>query len=250
MDNIPKLDYNNLEKYIKEELVVGFYGKRFEKLETIRLNTLLKRKNPYLYRAKNLQTGEQFIRQILDAFLSSSEETQFGDLLEKLSIRICNEIFGGRKSAAAGIDLEFERDGKYYIVSVKSSPNWGNSSQIKKMKTNFIAAKRALGTNSSIRNVIAVNGCCFGKDDIPDKGDYLKLCGQHYWSFISGDKDLYLKIIKPLGNQTKGKSFDFQKLYIKRLNEMTGEFLSLFCPNGIINWEMLIKYNSGAKIQE
>ena len=195
-----------------------------------------------------MQTGEQFIRQILDAFLSSSEETQFGDLLEKLSIRICSEIFGGRKSAAAGIDLEFERDGKYYIVSVKSSPSWGNSSQISKLQANFKTAKRTLGTNSNLRNVIAVNGCCFGKDDTPDKGDYLKLCGQRYWSFISGDEDLYIRIIMPLGDQAKEKDADFQTLYVKRLNEMTNEFLSHFCPDGLINWEMLVKYNAGAKV--
>ena len=247
MDCASSLDYGSLERYIQEELVTDFYNKRFEKLNNIQLNTLIKRKNPYLYRAKNLQSGEQFVKQILDAFLSSSEEAQFGALLEKLSIRICGEVFGGRKSAAAGIDLEFGRDGKYYIVSVKSSPNWGNSSQISKMRTNFMASKRILGTNSSIRNVIAVNGCCFGKDDAPDKGDYLKLCGQRYWSFISGEEDLFIRIITPLGDQAKEKDVDFQTLYVKRLNEMTNDFLSTFCPDGLINWEMLVKYNSGAK---
>ncbi|MDR1589779.1 MAG: hypothetical protein LBS51_06255 [Oscillospiraceae bacterium] len=249
MANIANFDYLGLDKYIQEELVADFYGKRLEKLDGVRLNTLLKRKNPYLYRAKNLQTGEHFVRQILDAFLSSSEETQFGDLMEKLSIHICGEVFGGRKSAASSIDLEFTRDEKYYIVSVKSSPNWGNSSQISKMKANFTTAKRILGTNSSIRNVIAVNGCCFGKDDVPDKGDYLKLCGQRYWTFISGDEDLYLKIIKPLGDQAKEKDAGFQTLYVKRLNEMTADFLSRFCPDGLIDWEILVKYNSEANIK-
>jgi len=249
MDNRSKLDYSSLESHIQKELVTDFYNKRFEKLSKVQLSTLLKRKNPYLYRAKNLQTGEQFVRQILDAFLSSSEETQFGGLLEALSIRICGEVFGGRKSAAVGIDLEFERDGRYYIVSVKSSPNWGNSNQIKRMKTNFAAVKRTLGTNSSLRNVVAVNGCCFGKDDVPDKGDYLKLCGQRYWSFISGDENLYIRIIKPLGDQAKEKDADFQTLYVKRLNEMTADFILRFCPDGLIDWEALLKYNSEARME-
>ena len=247
MDNNTRLDYGSLEKYIQEELVENFYKKRFEKLNKVKLETLLKRKNPYLYRAKNLQSGEQFVRQILDAFLSSSEETQFGDLLEKLSIRICGEVYGGHKSAATGMDLKFERDGKHYIVTLKSSPSWGNSSQINKMRTNFKTAKRILGTNSNIRNVIAVNGCCFGKDETPDKGDYLKLCGQRYWSFISDDDDLYIRIIKPLGDQAKEKDAAFQTLYVKRLNEMTNAFLSGFCPGGLIDWETLIKFNSEAK---
>ena len=243
----PALNYSDLERYIQEELVAEFYEKRFEKLNKVNLRALLKRKNPYLYRAKNLQTGEQYVRQILDAFLSSSEETQFGDLLEKLSIRICGEVFGGRKSAATGIDLEFERDGIHYVVSVKSSPNWGNSGQISRMMTNFKTVKRILGTNSSIRNVVAVNGCCFGKDDRPDKGDYLKYCGQRYWSFISGDENLYIKLIEPLGNQAKEKDADFQSLYVKRLNEMTGDFLSQFCRDGLIDWEKIVRYNAEAK---
>ena len=31
-----------------------------------------------------------------------------------------------------GIDLEFDKDGVRYIVTIKSGPNWGNSSQIGK----------------------------------------------------------------------------------------------------------------------
>lgn len=45
------------------------------------------------------------------------------------------------KSAAEGVDLEFNKDGKKYLVSIKSGPNWGNSSQIKKMIDNFNKAK-------------------------------------------------------------------------------------------------------------
>ncbi|HPK53898.1 MAG TPA: PmeII family type II restriction endonuclease, partial [Smithellaceae bacterium] len=36
---------------------------------------------------------------------------------------------------------------------------------------------------------------CYGKDSNPDKGDYLKLCGQIFWEFISGDENLYTDII-------------------------------------------------------
>jgi len=63
------------------------------------------------------------------------------------------------------------------------------------MKDDFKRAKRTLGTNVSSQKVIAVNGCCYGKDDNPDKGDYLKLCGQRFWEFISGNENLYTDII-------------------------------------------------------
>ncbi len=77
------------------------------------------------------------MKSILDAHLSSQEEGIFGGLLEELAIFICQRAYGGIKSSAEGIDLEFIDDGVRYIISVKSDPNWGNSSQIAKMKDHF-----------------------------------------------------------------------------------------------------------------
>ena len=79
-------------------------------------------------------------------------------------------------------------------MSIKSGPNWGNSSQVKKMRDNFIKAKRILRTNNPDFQVIAINGCCYGRENNPDKGDYFKYCGQKFWEFISGNDDLYIEI--------------------------------------------------------
>ena len=91
---------------------------------------VIKRKNPYLFKAKNINTAQDFVKTILDAFLSSQEEGIFGGFLEELAIFICSEVYGGQKSSAEGIDLEFEKDSIRYIVSIKSGPNWENSSQM------------------------------------------------------------------------------------------------------------------------
>ena len=54
----------------------------------------------------------------------------------------------------------------------------------------FNAAIRTLRTSSSRINVIAINGCCYGKDNKPLKRDnYYKYCGQKFWEFISGEKN-------------------------------------------------------------
>ena len=99
-------------------------------LSGLRLREVLKRKNPYLFKAKNLVTAAELVSGMLTACLSSQEETIFGAFLEGLAIFICARAYAGRKSAAEGIDLEFEKDAILYIVSLKSGPNWGNSSQI------------------------------------------------------------------------------------------------------------------------
>lgn len=186
---------------------------------------------------------------ILDAHLSSQEETIFGGFLEGLAIFICGETYGGRKSSAEGIDLEFERNHTHYIVSIKSGPNWGNSSQIKKMIQNFTKAKRILNTNSGQRNVVAVNGCCYGVEACEDKGEYLKKCGQNFWEFISGDAAFYTSIIEPLGHRAKERNDTFAKEYAKVLNRFTKEFIDDFCaPDGAIAWEKLVGFNSGNSI--
>ena len=166
--------------------------------------------------------------------------------MEELAIFVCEQVFGGKKSSAEGIDLEFERNETKYIVSIKSGPNWGNSSQIKKMRDNFSKAKRILGTNVySQINIVAVNGCCYGRDNRPDKGDYFKLCGQQFWSFISGNDSLYTEIIEPLGHKAKEKNEQFLIEYCKVVNKFTGEFIQDFCDwEGQILWEKIVQFNS------
>ena len=222
-----------------------FHQKRLDSLQKLKLLDVVRRKNPYLFKAKNINTASEFVKTILDAFLSSQEEGIFGGFLEELAIFICSQVYDGRKSSAEGIDLEFEKDGVRYIVSIKSGPNWGNSSQVAKLRDNFGKAKRILGTNTSLMNVVAVNGCCYGKDRKPDKGEYLKLCGQRFWEFISGDASLYTDIIEPLGHQAKEKNEQFMKEYAKVINRFTAEFIGKFCDaEGNMLWEEIVKFNS------
>jgi hypothetical protein len=131
-------------------------------------------------------------------------------------------------------------------VNIKSGPNWGNASQIIGMKRDFVTAKKTLRTSNSRMHIVAVNGCCYGKDKKPDKGEYFKYCGQEFWEFISGDSKLYYTIIKPLGNEAKTRNEEFHTLYNQRINCFVKEFINEFCnSNGAINWEKLVKYNSG-----
>jgi len=131
------------------------------------------------------------------------------------------------------------------LVAVKSGPNWGNSGQIANMKSNFIKAKRILKTNNPKVNVQAVNGCCYGKDIRPNKGEYEKLCGQRFWSFISGNEDLYVQIIEPLGHKAKQRNDSFQKLYAQVINKFEREVLKDFIQDDLIDWPKLVHFNSG-----
>ena len=113
------------------------------------------------------------------------------------------------------------------------------------MVSDFKTAKRTLRTSNSGLNIVAVNGCCYGRDNRPDKGDYFKYCGQTFWEFISGNTDLYTEIIEPLGHKAKQKNDEFLKSYSQMINKFTREFGNDFCNiNGAIDWEKLVRFNS------
>lgn len=239
-----QLNLNDVTRFEKEN-IGGFHERRAASLQALKLEEVLKRKNPYLFKAKNVNDAHDLVKLLLDAHLSSQEETIFGQFLEKLAIYVCGMVSDGRKSSAEGIDLEFSRDSVLYIISVKSGPNWGNSSQIKRMAENFRQAKRILRTGNSTANVQAINGCCYGRITNTDKGDYQKICGQEFWEFISGDERLFVDIIEPLGFRAKERSEAFLLEYSRVLNLFTQEFMDKFCIDGVIDWEKLVRFNSG-----
>lgn len=230
-----------------ENNIATFHRARINKLESLRLDTVLKKKNPYLFKAKYLLTVGEIVKSLTDAFLSSAEETIFGDWLEGLAIFVCEKVYGGRKSTTRGVDLEFDKAGKRYIVSIKSGPNWGNSSQISKMRDDFKAATKTLRTGRSELSVVAVNGCCYGKDNHPDKGDYYRYCGQDFWYFISGEKSLYTDILEPLATDAKKKNEEFRMEYVRLINKLTKEFTTRYCDEeGNIDWAKIMSVNSAS----
>ncbi len=239
-----RIETKKLISYI-ENNINEFNEARLNKIGELNLNDILLRKNPYLFKAKNILTSQELIQNLVDAYLSSQEETMFGTFLEGLAIYVCQTVHNGKKSAAEGIDLEFEKDSIKYIVTVKSGPNWGNSSQIVRMRDNFRKAKRILGTNAKKINVVAVNGCCYGRVNKIDKGEYLKLAGQQFWELISNEKEMYLRFIEPLDYKAKERNDLYIQKYSALLNKFTQQFSNEFCVNGIIDWKKLVKFNSG-----
>lgn len=237
------LNQNDVVEFV-EENIGDFHKRRADSLQNLRLSKVLERKNPYLFRAKNISTAQDLVKLLLDAHLSSQEEAIFGEFLEKLAIFVCKKAFNGKKSSAEGIDLEFERDDIIYVVSIKSGPNWGNNSQIKKMIDNFKKAQRILRTSNTKANIQAVNGCCYGRVAQSMKNDYWKLCGQEFWEFISGNDLLYVEIVEPLGYRAKERNKEFLEDYARILNLFTNQFFQEFCVDGNIDWEKLVKFNS------
>lgn len=239
-----KLNLQQIYEYAESHVSI-FHQRRLDYIQSkIDLLKILRQKNPYLFKAKNVMTAQDLVKGFLDAFLQSQEETLFGDFIEGLAFFVCDNVYGAKKSELTGVDLEFEKDGLVYAVEIKAGWNWGNSSQIRQLQINFENAKKFLRAKTH-KKVVAVNGCCFGKDNRSDKSGYLKLCGQRFWEFISGDAKLFIDIIEPIGYKAKEKNDKFMENYAQVINKLTLEFSQKFCDNGKINWAKLVEYNSG-----
>lgn len=241
-----KLKIEDVKKYV-EENIGEFHESRIKSLKELKLSKILLKKNPYLFKAKNILTAEKFVESLVQAYISSQEETLFGSFLEKLAIFVCNKSYRGKKSSAEGLDLEFEKDSIIYIVTVKSGTNWGNADQVAKMKENFRKAKQRLRSNAKRRPIEAINGCCYGRVIKTDKGEYQKIAGQKFWTFISGNDYLYTDIIEPLSYKAKERSKEYEIEYSKQINIFSLQFAKEFCENGLINWNKIVQFNSGEK---
>jgi hypothetical protein len=231
-----------------EANIKTFHDARLTRLKSLKLNDLLKRKNPYLFRAKNILQAAEFVKALLEAHLSSQEETIFGDFLERFAIHIAGLAVNGQKSHTEGLDLEFtDAQGIRHLVAIKSGPNWGNSSQIDKMKQSFDAARKRVLTSGGSVNVRPINGCCYGIDDSYIKNGYEKLCGERFWTLITGgDDQFYVKMIEPLSHQAKERNEAFQQEYDAVINRFTAEFIKDYCVDGNINWPKLVAVSSKA----
>src|ERR1051325_5300525 len=134
------LDAKQLEDLI-ERCIRDFYGRRLGGLENLRLKDVLKKKNPYLYRAWGVEKAAEMVEGIMSARLSSSDETKFGNaFFEPIAKMAANGVV----AASEGGDVAIEFPNRYLALAVKSGPNWGNADQHKRQSQNFDALRRRL----------------------------------------------------------------------------------------------------------
>jgi len=233
-----------IEQFV-EENIVGFHQARAANLAKLKLNVLLKAKNPYLFRARNFGYAPDLIVALLDARLSSSEEGSFGMFMEELAIFVAEQTGNGHKSGVPGLDIELSRDGVRYLIAVKSGRNWGNQSQHDALKKNFETAVKVLKQSKRVGEVQPTLGICYGNFKTVHKSGYWHIGGQSFWHLLSGESGFYTQIVEPLGHRAKEFNEAFEVEKAKTYNRMTREFTVDYCtPSGEIDWKKLVEFVS------
>lgn len=223
--------------------LTDFYTALTRTLDKIDVDKILKRKNPYLYRAKGINSAGQIVDGILAAYVSSSEETLFGNcFFEPIAIVVA----GGQKAVTEGVDITVDKDNTIYSIAVKSGTSVFNADSKKRQEQNFQSAqKRAQQARKAFFPVV---GYGYGKKKtkVVHEKFYLELAGKDFWEWLTGDPEFYTKIITYMGTRPEEYAQEFEEAYSRAENRMIREFTVKYCgQDGSIDWDALIKFNSG-----
>lgn len=223
-----------------------FYKSLIEKIDGLDIVKIMRRKNPYLYRAKAMENASEIVESVLSAFISSSEETIFGNcFFEPIAIAAS----GGNKALAEGIDLMIQKNesNTIYAIAVKSGTSVFNADSKKRQEQNFTAASK-LAQQAKARYEAYI-GYGYGKKKDQGKGKpkiYQELAGKRFWAELTGDEEFYIKIIRFMGTLPEKYVAAYKESYNRAFNRLVREFSVDFCKeDGSIDWEKLVEFNSG-----
>jgi hypothetical protein len=238
-------------------LLGTLYQKRLEKIASIPLAKLLD-KNPYLFRAIGTKQPADFIQQSLTAFISSSDETLFGnDFFEPLALWSAEQVIsqqGHRQvtvSGGAGHDLVIQTENEYLAVAVKSSTRVYNSqssggqksefdelqSRVRKIKKQF---RRIIGHGYGRRRPESETEAPTKKKSVDEK-----IAGQQFWSLLTEDEGYYLRISQAMGEFAKDHHQEYGKAFKKAKKKLLVQFKAHFVDaKGEILWDKVVAFNS------
>lgn len=226
------------------QALTEFYTNLTAKLDGVDVDKVLKRKNPYLYRAKGISDAHTIVEGILSAYVSSSEETIFGNVFfEPLAIALS----GGQKAVTEGVDITVDKDNTIYSIAVKSGTSVFNADSRKRQEQNFLSAQKRAG--QAHEAFVPVVGYGYGRKKIKPGSEkfYMEIAGQDFWEWLTGDAGFYIKIVELMGTRPDEYAQEFKTAYDRALNRMTRDFTIRFCnEDGSVKWDELLKFNSGS----
>ncbi len=241
IERLEPMDNQQIEDSIAKCLHV-FYERRLDGLKKLSLKKVLRKKNPYLYRALGINKASEIVEQIMLAFVSSSDETIFGNVFFEPIARLAAK---GKVSDAEGVDFVVESGNRFLAVAVKSGPNWGNADQHKRQSSNFDALRKRL--YKIAKQFDPLVGQAYGQQnkEPTDNSRFRRRSGQAFWEEITGDSDFYLKLVRMMRDVPERNHHEYRQRWDEAVNRFSSEFMMDFCSKeGEVDWEKLVEFSS------
>jgi hypothetical protein len=222
-----------------------FYERRVRKLEKLKLKAILRRKNPYLFKALGTQKASEIVEQILIAYIGASDETIFGDAFFEPIARIAA---GAQVSDAEGVDFIIETKDRIIAVALKSGPNIYNASQKKRQSQEFLALRSRLYKLNKQFDPMLAHAYGRARSEPTKDTVYRRRSGEDFWTEITGDTDFFRKLIRLMKEEPIKHKQKYDPAWDAAINRFSAEFIRDFCfENGNIDWEKLVQFVSGTK---
>lgn len=229
------LHRNQAERLVQEFETV-FAMPFAERLLSLRMKDVIKRKNPYLYRASGIRTCEDLVHRVLQDYVSASVEGDFGKFFEA----VARVVSGGVKPATGGeIDLDVRIGEVAHLYAIKSGAHGFNSSSFDKAKRDLNSAERRL-RQDHVRTEKKI-AFAYGRKITTFKEGIERLSSQQFWAEVSGDADFYDKLLNACELLAPLYTADMQAPYERLLREAH----ELFCAGDEIDWDRILKLVSG-----
>lgn len=218
--------------------IAGGYVERIRDKLTENPKGIVEKKNPFLFRMRAIEGPRALASMMIDAFLSSSEETVFGGILQSVALSVCKHAKHGRPSSTESIDMEYDQNGIRTLIQVKSGANWGNSSQRKKLAQSFQTARQVLRQSDSKLQVRMVEGCCYGRTRKRHLPTHEQLVGEAFWRDISDWDGVPVALMRLLGQHASNGMREAR-------NDATDRMVQYLSDQGVIQgdeilWERLM----------
>lgn len=212
-----------------ENNIAEFHSTRIEKLKSINLKDFLSRKNPYMFKAKNIVTAGDMVESLASAYMSSAEESIFGNWMEGIANFVAEKVYAGYKSAAEGIDIEFvdALDGRKKYCQCKAGPQTINNDDVATILGHFTHLQnkaRLDRLNIGINDMIV--GVLYGEPGELSH-NYKNVdktcpvyCGAEFWEHLTGDRQFYYRLVKAFGEVMEEDS-EAGHIVMEMVNDLT-----------------------------
>ena len=225
-----------LSLQIVDEFEITFTQPIIEKLSKLKMRDIIRRKNPYLYRASGISTCEELVNRAFTEYTSTLGENYFGSFFES----IARVVSGGIKPASGGeIDLDVRKGDRAYLYTIKSGPGGYNSSAEAKARLDFAHAEQRLRQDRITTH--KKMGYAYGRRKTSFKDGVEKLASKDFWAELSDDKDFYIKFLDVCAELNPLFEADVNSPYQVLLNEAH----ELLCEDDVIRWDKVMRLVSG-----
>jgi len=234
-----------LEQKISDLLDILF-RRRIDRLQELKLGDRLRSKNPYLLRAIGVADAREIVQALLDAHISSSDETIFGnEFFEPLAKWVATKSFEGSSSTSVqvsgskGVDIQLSGHSDNQAIAIKSGPKVFNAQSRQKQIDEFKTVERILKKDR--KHFQAIVGYCYGRKKQNETGYFTEMAGQQLWEHLTGEHDFYLRIIRLMQSKPIQHRPQFIKAYDEAKERFVREFNEKYAlSDGSIDWDKLV----------